>query len=248
MKRLRKRPGVPGVPGVPVRKIPDIYKSDHVESSGAEVKGPLRAYTFLGSPGTPGTPSVSTRESLKERCSQGSSSDWEHRAHPPSAVAIAELLLVEVRHLAELPVQAALTLDVEGLAGAPGWPAGALGRITLTTSRARAQAAAESGEACCTPLEYEALSDALCGGYCTRAEALAELACKAQPLGHRLTLERLVGVHTGSPKGKQPGQAWVCPATQRTLLRAHVEPGRWTFADLCSALHARLIGVEVCES
>ncbi len=128
------------------------------------------------------------------------------------SAALDEVLGLPVRLLAEMPAASTLSVRVAGV-----------GDVLLTASRARAQRAAQAGEVCLTPLEYESLAVALADGACTRARALEELRAKAHPLGHRITLARLL----------------------HPVVRPDGDGARWTFGQLLEALGAELVGVHV---
>lgn len=165
-----------------------------------------------------------------------------------------EVISLPVRLLAELPAPCTLTLRVPGLEAVYGrhaLPSGAEGPalpVLLTTSRPRAQEAAQAareggstgGEGehvvCLTPVEYEALAVALADGRVRtggpgsggpRNEAHHLLASKAKAAREgrelRLTPERLLGPVCRPDGG---GEAW-------------------TIGELLEALGASLEGVEV---
>ncbi len=138
-----------------------------------------------------------------------------------SETAIAEVLLTKVCHLAELPIPTTATLklclddDIET-------------NVRLTTSRASAAQAVVDGCVCLTPLEFEALAVALADGRCTRKDALRAIRAKESEPKSRIDLRRLLGpVH--APDAGVYG----------------VAAEHWTVADLCAALGARVVEVEV---
>lgn len=131
-------------------------------------------------------------------------------SHP---VAHAEVLGLLVRHLAELPVPTTLEAEVPEV-----------GRVLLTTSRARYAEATLARTPAVSALEYEALTIALADGACDRQRALYALGLKREGQGYRID-----------------GRALLGPVVRPDLARAR----RWTFGDLLDALGARLVAVEV---
>ncbi len=231
----------------------EVTAGEDARAGGAQGDLPLLAP--VGAPGEPPTADV---EDVSSRVGHGLPGG-EHVLRPH--VAVHEVLGLDVRHLAELPVPCTLVLAVEGIE-AP---------VYFSCSRVRAPALATAGAIVATPLEYEAIAVALAAERCTRGEVLEGLRAKLNPLGHRITLERLVGVHrrgTGPlaeaarpPHGGRgdrverwpaPGQTWHCPVSGRALLqvpslgRPEGAP-RWTFAELLEALGAELVDVEIEE-
>lgn len=249
MKRLRKRPGVPGVPGVPA-KVKALGGSD-IAADG-RMSPPLKGGLFVGNSGN--TPSKGTQqaENVDEKVFPGA---WEHPGNTgntsgtPPEVAHPELLGLQVRHLAELPLPTTVTLDVADV-----------GTVRCTTGRARAAALVEAGELVLTPLEYELLAVSLADGRLTRQEAAQGLATKRERPEHRLSRPRLLGAERDQrgrvvrdPQLDARGRPLldrrfrpVAGGEVRSTVRRLDDGGeRWTWGELLEALGAELVAVEV---
>lgn len=140
-------------------------------------------------------------------------------------VALREVLSLPAPYLAELP--AATTLVVRLSGSLPGH-----GTILLTTSPQRVQEAGQRGQACLTPLEYEALAEALADGRLTARGALAELHRKVSDPGHRIDRGRLMGGRTADGRARGVVQPSVPVG------------GPWTVGELCQAIGAEVEGIE----
>lgn len=163
----------------------------------------------------------------------GDSGDPVEDARP---IAVAEVLALAVRHLAELPAPTTLTVATPDTPHPPRLPALAY----LTSSRARYAVLMAEGAIVFSPTEYEVMLALAEEGRAGPAELVGWCMRKLDEPGFRLTAEvaGVRGVQTSPP----PRDTW-WPAGNGG--RGAWLPDGWTFERLFAALGVELVEVRV---